>query len=106
MNEYPFSFWERPFRDSYYFPPEKSENVFRFNFNSSSEYSEFKSLFNKIFREICIDLGITGITDLTINRKLWRIIRGLDTIYREYSSKGLKAINIGTEFGFTDEEKR
>lgn len=72
-------------------------------FNPEAEWSALKKLLNVIYRELCIDLGYPDITDLTINRRLWRIIRGMREIRTSYQSANIPSIDL-KEFGFSTEE--
>jgi hypothetical protein len=99
-----FIFWRISLRhDEYYFHNEQNEHIYKKEFNPSDKYSKFKELFNEIFREICLDLGITQITSRDINVKLLKIIKAIDSIRTEYNPQGLCTINI-KDFEFTDEE--
>ena len=72
-------------------------------FDPKAEWSAFKKLFNAIYKELCIDLGYPDITDLIINRRLWRIIRGMPEIHTSYQPANILSIDL-KEFGFTTEE--
>lgn len=72
-------------------------------FNPGEEWSAFKKLFNTIYRELCIDLGYPTITDLIINQRLWKIIRGMSEIRTTHQSAKIPNVEL-EEFGFTTEE--
>jgi hypothetical protein len=69
-------------------------------FNPREEWSAFKKLFNAIYRELCIDLGRSTTTDLTINKELWGIIREIRTTHQSAKIPNVEL----EEFGFTTEE--
>lgn len=85
-----------------YFPSNELE-PYKKQFNPEDQWSSFKKLFTMIYREICIDLAYPTITDVIINRRLYRILRrmkGIRTLYSSIPNVELK------ELGFTEEEMK
>lgn len=85
-----------------YFPSDELEPYIK-QFNPEDEWPSFKKVFNMIYREICIDLAYPTITDLTINRRLYRILRRMKGIHTFYSS--IPNVEL-KELGFTEEEMK
>lgn len=88
----------------YHFSSESTEINFISQFNPSDAWSEIRKVFAKIFRDLCTELGVIEITDIDINKRLYRILGNLQL--HACSTNGVTISRIDLEdFGFSEEEK-
>lgn len=96
-------FWH----DRYRFSPESPDIELTYQFNPADVWSNIRKIFANIYRDLCTELGIIEITDTTINRRLYRILRNSGVVNTTYNSNGITMPRIEMEdFGFTEEEKK
>ena len=91
----------------YNFCSEPPEVEFLHHLNPTDDWSEIRKTFVKIFRDLCTEVGEIDITDITINRRLYSILKHLQHIHTEYRNNNVIIPRIELEkFGFTEEEKK
>lgn len=91
------------YRRRYNFCPEFSQVDFTYNFNPNEEWAKIREVFEKIFKDLCMELGISDMSDSNIRKRLFDILRKNQNIHRALGL--MPGINMD-EFGFTEEEKR
>lgn len=75
-------------------------------FNPANAWSDIRKMFAKIYRDLCAELGEIKITDITINQRLYRILKDSDA-RTPHNFNGITMPRIEMEdFGFTEEEKK
>lgn len=101
------TFDNSPWHRRYNFCSESPEVEFVYHLNPTDDWSEIRKTFVKIFRDLCTEVGEIDITDITINRKLYNILKRLEHIHMEYRNNNVIMPRIKMEkFGFTEEEKK
>lgn len=94
-------------RRRYKFCSESPDVEFVYHLNPTDDWSEIRKTFVKIFRDLCTELGEIDITDLTINRRLYNLLKRLQHIHTEYRHNNVIMPRIEMEkFRFTEEEKK
>lgn len=95
------------YRRRYNFCPEFSEVDFTYNFNPNEGWLKIREMFEKIFKDFCIELGISDMSDSNIRKRLFDILRKNQNIHREYHYDNIIMPRINMdEFRFTEEEKK
>jgi len=92
--------------DRYSFSSESSDFELIHQFNPINAWSEIRNVFVQIYRDLCTELGAIEITDITINKRLYRILQDSGAL-TTYNFNDITMPRIEMEdFGFTDEEKK
>jgi len=105
MNGYSFFFTGRGVsRNGYYFPA-KEQIEYDYKFNTKDEWVEYKMLFYKIFKDICLDLGISKIQDRTIHKRIYDILRNSPFPNTHFTTQNVKRIDIEA-FNYAEDEKK
>jgi len=94
------------FSRRYNFCPEFSEVDFTYSFNPKEGWLKIREIFEKIFKDLCMELGIIDITDSVINKRLFDILRKNPNIHTKYHYGNviIPLINMD-EFGFREEKR-
>ena len=95
-----------PWHDRYCFSSESPDIELIYQFNPADAWSDIRKIFAKLYRDLCTELGAIEITDITINKRLYRILQNSD-VQATYNLNGITMPRIEMEdFGFTEEEKK
>lgn len=94
-----------PWHDRYHFSPESPDIELIHQFSPADAWSDIRKIFAKIYRDLCTELGIVEITDITINKRIYKILRRDRNAHTTYNLNGATMPRIEMEdFGFTEEE--
>ena len=92
--------------DRYHFSPESPDIELIYQFSPADVWSDIRKIFAKIYRDLCTELGVIEITDITINKRLYKILLGNRDVHTTYNLNGATMPRIEMkDFGFTEEEK-
>jgi hypothetical protein len=90
-----FNSWEGSLYN-YSFTKSIPEIPFQFSFHAQDEWKGIAEVLLKFYRELCTETNCLGITDTTIKKRVWEIIRYMQELRTNYTGDNVKlpAIDI------------
>lgn len=93
------------FHRSYTFCPELTEIDFTNSFNPQDDWKDFRIIFENLFQDLCMELGISDIPESNIKKRIVTILKKNSNIHTEYKLDNIIFHRLGIDdFGYNEEK--